>query len=42
MPYKAPVRDYQFLYADVFKTDQYNNLKGFEDATTDMIAQILE
>ena len=29
MAYKAPVRDYQFLFENVFKTDQYSNLQGF-------------
>lgn len=42
MTYKAPVRDYRFLFENVFKTDQYNNLKGFEDATLDTITQILD
>jgi alkylation response protein AidB-like acyl-CoA dehydrogenase len=42
MTYKAPVRDYRFLFEHVFRTDQYNNLKGFEDATLDTVMQILE
>lgn len=42
MSYKAPVRDYQFLFNDVFKLEQYNNLKGFEEATPDLVAAILE
>lgn len=42
MAYQAPVRDYQFLIADVFKTDQYHNLKGFEDADSATVFAILE
>ncbi|MBW8882813.1 MAG: acyl-CoA dehydrogenase family protein, partial [Asticcacaulis sp.] len=42
MAYQAPVRDYQFLVADVFKTDQYNNLKGFADADSATVFAILE
>ena len=42
MAYKAPVRDYQFLIKDVFKTDQFSNLKGFADADSDTVFAILE
>ena len=42
MAYQAPVRDYQFLFGDVFKTDQYSNLKGFADADSATVFAILE
>ncbi len=42
MSYQAPVRDYAFLIKDVFKTDQYSNLKGFADADSDTVMAILE
>ncbi len=42
MAYQAPVRDYQFLIKDVFKTDQYSNLKGFADADSETVFAILE
>jgi alkylation response protein AidB-like acyl-CoA dehydrogenase len=42
MTYQAPVRDYQFLIQDVFKTDQYSNLKGFADADSETVMAILE
>jgi alkylation response protein AidB-like acyl-CoA dehydrogenase len=42
MAYQAPVRDYQFLFKDVFKVEQYHNLKGFEDASLDTVFQILD
>ena len=42
MSYQAPVRDYQFLIENVFKTDQYNNLKGFADADSATVMAILE
>ena len=38
MAYVAPVRDYQFLFENVFKTDQYGHLKGFADADTATVA----
>ncbi len=42
MTYQAPVRDYQFLIEDVFKTDQYSNLKGFADADSATVMAIIE
>ncbi|WP_443747825.1 acyl-CoA dehydrogenase C-terminal domain-containing protein [Asticcacaulis solisilvae] len=42
MTYKAPVRDYQFLIENVFRTDQYSNLKGFADADSATVMAILE
>ena len=42
MTYKAPVRDYTFLIKDVFKTDQFSNLKGFADADSDTVLAILD
>ena len=34
--YKAPVDDVHFLLNDVFHFDNYNNLRGFSDATGDV------
>jgi hypothetical protein len=34
--YKAPVDDVHFLLNDVFQFDNYNNLRGFSDATVDV------
>jgi acyl-CoA dehydrogenase len=34
--YKAPVDDVHFLLNDVFHFDNYNNLRGFSDATADV------
>ncbi len=42
MTYKAPVRDYQFLIRDVFHTDQYGNLKGFDSADSETVMMILD
>ncbi len=42
MTYKAPVRDYQFLIKDVFRTDQYGNLKGFDGADSETVMLILD
>jgi alkylation response protein AidB-like acyl-CoA dehydrogenase len=42
MSYKAPVRDYQFLFEHVFKVEKYTNLKGFEDASLDLVFQVLD
>ncbi|MFN3230420.1 MAG: acyl-CoA dehydrogenase C-terminal domain-containing protein [Asticcacaulis sp.] len=42
MTYKAPVRDYQFLFGDVLDINSYNNLPGFADASLDTVTQILE
>ncbi|MEM9964931.1 MAG: acyl-CoA dehydrogenase family protein, partial [Asticcacaulis sp.] len=42
MTYKAPVRDYQFLFDDVFQVEQYAHLKGFEEASSDVVSAILE
>ena len=42
MTYKAPVRDYQFLIGDVFNTDQYGNLKGFDSADSETVMMILD
>lgn len=40
--YKAPVKDTLFLLNDVFKFEQYAHLKGFGDATPDLVKAILE
>ncbi|NEX91679.1 acyl-CoA dehydrogenase C-terminal domain-containing protein [Caulobacter sp. 17J65-9] len=42
MAYKAPVRDFNFLLTDVLDIDRYSNLPGFADASSDLVAQILE
>ena len=42
MTYKAPVRDYQFLIRDVFRTDQYGNLKGFDGADSETVMMIID
>lgn len=42
MTYKAPTRDYRFIFEHVLQTDRYLNLKGFEDASLDTVVQILE
>ena len=42
MTYKAPVRDYQFLIRDVFRTDQYGDLKGFDGADFETVMLILD
>ena len=40
--YRAPVKDMTFLLHDVLKMERYANLPGFEDATPDLVAAILE
>ena len=40
--YDAPVRDMQFIFHDVLSLQNYSNLEGFSDASTDIIDQILE
>ena len=40
--YNAPVRDMQFVLHDLLSLQNYSNLPGFEDATPDLIDQILE
>jgi len=39
--YKAPVDDVLFLLADVFSMGRYDNLPGFADASSDVVAAIL-
>ncbi|PWB82206.1 MAG: acyl-CoA dehydrogenase [Methylocystaceae bacterium] len=39
--YKAPVDDTLFLLNDVLHFERYGNLRGFGDATPDVLAQIL-
>jgi hypothetical protein len=40
--YKAPLREYQFLYRDVLNIEQYGNLPAFAEAPLDLVEQILE
>ena len=40
--YDAPVRDMQFVLHDLLSLQNYSNLPGFEDASPDLIDQILE
>ncbi|MEO1472826.1 MAG: acyl-CoA dehydrogenase C-terminal domain-containing protein [Pseudomonadota bacterium] len=40
--YEAPVRDMQFILHELLSVQNYSNLPGFEDATPDVIDQILE
>src|ERR1700744_5282987 len=39
--YKAPVDDVHFLATDVFHFDNFNNLRGFSDASSDVREAIL-
>ena len=39
--YKAPVDDVLFLLNDVFHIDRYANLRGFSDASPDVVEAIL-
>jgi alkylation response protein AidB-like acyl-CoA dehydrogenase len=40
--YKAPLDDYRFIMNDVLDAEQLSRLPGFEDATPDVIASVLE
>jgi alkylation response protein AidB-like acyl-CoA dehydrogenase len=40
--YNAPLREFRFLYKDVLGVDRYANMPGFENASLDLIEQILE
>jgi len=40
--YKAPLRDYQFVYYELFNGEELASLPGYEEATPDMIMAILE
>src|SRR5271169_4093256 len=39
--YKAPVDDVMFLLGDVLHLDRYNNLRGFAEATPDLVEAVL-
>ncbi|APG63013.1 acyl-CoA dehydrogenase [Sphingorhabdus lutea] len=39
--YKAPVKDMKFILNEVLNVDNYSNLPGFENASSDMIEAIL-
>jgi alkylation response protein AidB-like acyl-CoA dehydrogenase len=40
--YKAPLRDYRFLLEEVLEVEQLTKLPGFEDATPEIFAAVLE
>ena len=40
--YKAPVAEYNFLMNEVFDGSELSRLPGFEEATPDLIASVLE
>jgi len=40
--YKAPIRDFQFLFNEYLKLDQYKNVDGFADATPDLMNPVLD
>src|ERR1043165_6568724 len=40
--YKAHVDDVHFLLNDVFRFDNYNNLRGFSDASADVREAIID
>ncbi|MFN3835565.1 MAG: acyl-CoA dehydrogenase N-terminal domain-containing protein, partial [Glycocaulis sp.] len=40
--YRAPIRDQRFVLNDVLNVQQYGNLPGFADATSDIVDAILE
>ena len=42
MPYKAPVKEHLFLLDEVIGIASYSNLKGFADASPELVAQLLE
>ncbi len=42
MTYQPPVRDFVFLMKDVLKLEQYSSLKGFSEASMDVLEQIIE
>jgi len=41
MTYQPPVRDHAFLLRDVLEIEKYANLRGFQDASMDVVEQIL-
>ena len=40
--YNAPLREFSFLYKDVLGVERYANMPGFENASLDLIEQVLE
>ena len=42
MPYKAPVKEHLFLLDEVLGIASYSNLKGFAEASPELIGQLLE
>ena len=42
MAYRPPLKDYGFLFRDVLKLEDYAALPGFEDASVDLVEQVVE
>ncbi|GER02619.1 hypothetical protein JCM17846_03010 [Iodidimonas nitroreducens] len=40
--YRAPVKDMTFILNELLKLDSFNDLPGFEEATPDLVAAVLE
>ncbi|MBL8548589.1 MAG: acyl-CoA dehydrogenase C-terminal domain-containing protein [Hyphomonadaceae bacterium] len=40
--YSAPLRDYRFIFRDLLHIERYANMPGFQDASLDLIDQVLE
>ncbi len=42
MTYQPPIRDHVFLLRDVLEIEKYSELKGFADASMDVVEQIID
>lgn len=40
--YTAPVKDMEFIFQDILKLNQYQEMPGFEEATPDIVSAILK
>ncbi|GER05716.1 hypothetical protein JCM17843_00260 [Kordiimonadales bacterium JCM 17843] len=40
--YRAPVKDMSFILNELLQLEKFSNLPGFEDATSDLVAAVLE